>query len=144
MTMSVVRGSSNRGHGVGSAAMELVLLTPVLVVLMVFVVFAGRAGEGLSELRHAADQGARAASQVSRTRMDRAARAAVLSDLRTSGLSCVDPTIALRTSSSAAGTSVTVTVTCRVSDSGVRVLRLGSRTLRAASTEIVDRFRTES
>jgi Flp pilus assembly protein TadG len=128
----------------GSAALELVLLTPVLVALMMFIVFAGRAGEGMSELRHAADQGARAASQASRTRMQQAARTAVLGDLRTSGLSCVDPTVALTTATNAAGTSVTVTVTCRISDMGLRLLRIGPRVIRASSTEIIDRFRSET
>jgi Flp pilus assembly protein TadG len=85
----------------GSAALELVLLTPVLVALMLFIVFAGRAGEGMSELRHAADQGARAASQASRTRMQQAARTAVLGDLRTSGLSCVFDSCASARESSA-------------------------------------------
>jgi len=128
----------------GSAALELVLLTPVLVALMLFIVFAGRAGEGMSELRHAADQGARAASQASRTRMQQAASAAVLVDLRSSGLSCVDPTVALATSTNAVGTFVTVTVTCRVSDVGLRLLRVGQRVMRASSTEIIDRFRSET
>ena len=134
----------SRSSNSGSAALELVLLTPVLVALMLFIVFAGRAGEGMSELRHAADQGARAASQASRTRMHQAARAAVFVDLGTSGLSCVDPTVALTTATNAAGTSVTVTVTCRVSDVGLRLLRIGPRVLRASSTEIIDRFRSET
>jgi Flp pilus assembly protein TadG len=133
-----------RSSNSGSAALELVLLTPVLVALLLFIVFAGRAGEGMSELRHAADQGARAASQASRTRMQQAARAAVLVDLRTSGLSCVDPTVALATAANAAGTSVTVTVTCRVSDLGLRLLRIGPRVIEASSTEIIDRFRSET
>jgi Flp pilus assembly protein TadG len=133
-----------RSSNMGSAALELVLLTPVLVVLMLFIVFAGRAGEGMSELRHAADQGARAASQASRTRMHQAARTAVLVDLKTSGLSCVDPGIALGTTTTTLGTSVTVTVTCRVSDVGLSLLRVGSKTLRASSTEIIDRFRSET
>lgn len=132
--------SSNRG----SAAMELVLLTPALVVLLLFIVFAGRAGEGMSELRHAADQGARAASQASRSRMDHAARTAVIADLETSGLSCIEPMIALRTSTTSSGTSVTVSVSCRISDSGIRLLRIGPRMIRASSTEIIDRFRSET
>ena len=127
----------------GSVAMELVLLTPVLVVLLLFVVFAGRAGEGMSELRHAADQGARAASQASRSRMERVARAAVLTDLRSSGLSCVDPLVSLSTSNFPEGSFVTVSVTCHVSEEGLGLLRAGRRTMRATSTEIIDRFRSD-
>lgn len=136
--------SSKRGRSRGSAAVEFVLLTPVLVVLMLFIVFAGRSGEGMSELRHAADQGARAASQVARLKMASAARRAVLEDLRLSGLSCTDPRVDLRTSLAAGSSSVTVTVTCLVSDDGLGLLRVGERRIRAASTEIVDRFRSQT
>ena len=130
-------------HGdAGSAAVELVLLTPVLVALMLFVVFAGRSGEGMSELRHAADQGARAASQSARGRMSHAARVAVLADLQSSGLSCTNPTVGLGVGGGAAS-SVTVTVSCRVSARGLGLLRVGERTIRASSTEIIDRFRTD-
>lgn len=124
--------------------MELVLLTPVLVVLLSFVVLAGRSGEGISELRHAADQGARAASQTARSRMNVAARAAVVADLRNSGLSCVEPSVALGTATSSDGSFVTVTVTCRVSNIGLGLLGVRSRTIRAASTEVIDRFRSDS
>lgn len=133
-----------RISGLGSAALELVLLTPVLVLMLLFVVFAGRSGEGLSELRHAADQGARAASQVSRSRMQAAARSAVVEDLRTSGLSCTNPRVALDSVATATAASVTVTVTCDVSNEGLGLLRIGRRSLSATSTEILDRFRTDS
>lgn len=131
-----------RETGRGSAALELVLLTPVLVTLLLFVIFAGRSGEGMSELRHAADQGARAASQSARPRMVQAARAAVLADLQSSGLSCTDPSVGLDVGRGVAS-SVTVTVTCRVSNRGLGLLRVGERTIRASSTEIIDRFRTD-
>lgn len=134
---------SGDGRSRGSAAVEFVLLTPVLVVLLLFIVFAGRSGEGMSELRHAADQGARAASQVARPRMAAAARRAVLEDLRLSGLSCTDPRVDLRTSSAAGSSSVTVSVTCLVSNEGLGLLRVGERRIRATSTEIVDRFRSQ-
>lgn len=127
----------------GSAAVELVLLTPVLVVLMLFVVYAGRSGEGMSELRHAADQGARAASLVARSRMSSVARAAVLDDLRTSGTSCVDPTVRVRQRITASAISVTVDLTCRVSTQGANLLRITPRVIRASSTEIIDRFRSD-
>ena len=130
--------------GIGSAALEMVLLTPVLVLLLLFIVFAGRSGEAMSELRHAADQGARAASQVSRPRMVTAARSAVLTDLRTSGLSCTNPSVVVDTVTVSGSTSVTVTVTCSVSSQGLGLLHIGRRSLQASSTEIVDRFRADT
>lgn len=47
----------------GSVSVELVLLTPLLMVLVLFGVYAGRASEALIQVRHAADQAARAASK---------------------------------------------------------------------------------
>ena len=43
----------------GSASVELVLLTPLLMILVLLVVLAGRSGEVLLQVKHAADQGAR-------------------------------------------------------------------------------------
>ena len=77
----------------GSATVELVLLAPVLVVLALFVVYAGRGAEALTQVRHSADQGARAASLVRVSRMETVGSAAVLADLQLSGMSCVNPQI---------------------------------------------------
>lgn len=125
----------------GSTAIEMVLLTPVLVVLLLFVVHVGRTSEGVSELRHAADQGARAASLAARSRMSAAAVAAVRRDLAASGSSCEQPEVAVTLQSSGFSSSVRVDVRCRVSNVGLSLI--GSRQLRlsATSTEVIDRFR---
>src|ERR1700712_794834 len=77
-------------HGAdpGSVVVELVVLAPVLVALMLFVVFVGRAGGAVEQVRHAADQGARAASLVSRASMPGAASAAASGDLTANGSNC--------------------------------------------------------
>jgi Flp pilus assembly protein TadG len=94
----------------GSVATEMVLLTPLLIIMLMFVVHAGRAGQGVNQLKHAADQGARAASLVSQPRMSSVAHQAVLDDLSTSGLSCVSPRVATSFARSSLSSSVTVTV----------------------------------
>ena len=43
----------------GSVTVEMVLLTPVLMVLILFGVYSGRASESSIQVRHAADQAAR-------------------------------------------------------------------------------------
>ena len=53
----------------GSVSVEMVALTPILVLLALFAVFVGRSAEGLTAVQHAADQGARAASKVAFPRM---------------------------------------------------------------------------
>ena len=47
----------------GSVTVELVLLTPLLMILVLFGIYAGRASEALIQVRNAADQAARAAAQ---------------------------------------------------------------------------------
>ena len=51
----------------GSVTVELVILTPLLMLLVLFGIYAGRASEAVIQVRHAADQAARAASKGSRT-----------------------------------------------------------------------------
>jgi len=125
----------------GSAAIEMVLLTPVLVVLLLFVVHVGRTSEGVGELRHAADQGARAASLVARSRMNAAAVSAVRRDLVASGSSCELPTVAVTLQTSGFGSSVLVRVRCQVSNLGLALIGSRRVQLSASSTEVVDRFR---
>ena len=125
----------------GGAAVELVLLTPLLVTLLLFVVHVGRAGAGMTAVRHAADQGARAASLVSTARMTEAARRAVAGDLVRSESSCDSSSVDVHTSVVGATTWVTVRVTCRTSTQGLSLLGAGTTTIVASSTEIVDRYR---
>ena len=136
-----MRFASMSGRDRGSAAVELVLLTPLLVTLLLFVVHVGRAGEGMTAVRHAADQGARAASLVSGLRMSDAAHRAVVDDLARSGQSCTSPTVTTETSTSGSATWVTVRVRCTTSTDGLALLGVGTTTISASSSEIVDRYR---
>ncbi|MEY3339294.1 MAG: hypothetical protein RL575_387, partial [Actinomycetota bacterium] len=54
----------------GSVTVEMVLLAPVLMVLILFGIYSGRASESLTQVRSAADQAARGASKVSRSRFE--------------------------------------------------------------------------
>lgn len=128
-----------RDHG--SAAVEMVLLTPLLVSLLLFVVHVGRAGDGMTAVRHAADQGARAASMVSSGRMADVARRAVEEDLARADRSCADPSVSVRTSVVGETTWVTVQVVCSTSFDGLSLLGAGGARMSASSTEIVDRYR---
>lgn len=125
----------------GSAAVEMVLLTPLLVMMLVFVVHVGRAGEGMTAVRHAADQGARAASLVSASRMTDAAHRAVIDDLARSEQSCVRPSVTVRMSTAGSLTWVTVDVRCATSNGGLSVLGAASSVVAASSSEVIDRYR---
>jgi Flp pilus assembly protein TadG len=128
----------------GSATVELVLLAPVLVVLALFVVYAGRGAEALTQVRHSADQGARAASLVSFSRMDAVGRQAVLADLEQSGVSCIRPQINVATDTESQVRSVLVEVECTINQAGLGLIGLRERVISAQSIEVIDRWRAES
>lgn len=124
----------------GSASVEMVLITPLLVIFVLFVIFGGRSVESSSDVKHAADQGARAASMVATSRMPNAARRAAEADLVARRVSCPIPKIDVRTSQD--GRTVTVTVSCRADSRGFDLLGVSTRSMTASSTEVVDRYRT--
>ncbi len=114
----------------GSASVELVLLTPVLLLMVWFAAGVGRQADATATARLAADHGARAATMVRRSAMvDVAHRTAtlVLADRPTS---CAAPHIGV----SVATGSVTVEVTCLAE----------GRRVHASSTEVIDVFRSVS
>lgn len=125
----------------GSVATEMVLLTPVLVLLLLFIAYAGRSGVAVEQVRHAADQGARAASLVRSSAMSSAASSAVLADLRANGVSCASPSVSTSTGTSGGLRTVTVVVSCTVARTGLSLLGVDSRAVSARSTEVIDRYR---
>lgn len=127
----------------GSTSVELVLLTPVLMVLALFVVLAGRSGEALRQVQHAADHGARAASQTSAAKREESGRVAAASDLRLAGRSCVDQTIGVEQTKIGRLDAVKVTVSCRVEHAGLQLLGMSDRRVRAESIEVIDVYRAK-
>lgn len=127
----------------GSATVELVLLTPVLMTLMLFVVIAGRGGEAQIKVHHAADQAARAASMVHPRSMRAVAERVARDDLSNSGVGCTNSTVDVRMNESERSRSVTVSVGCVVNRAGLDLLGLSERHVSADSTEVIDRWRVD-
>lgn len=125
----------------GSASVELVLLTPMLMAMLLFIVYGGRSGTVVEQLRHAADQGARAASLVSMTRQSSAASGAVFSDLARNGVGCRDPQVRVDDSRRGRVRTVRVTVACDIDTVGLSLLGVGPRRISVTSTEAVDFYR---
>ena len=125
----------------GSATVEMVLLAPLLVVLVMSVVHAGRSAEALIQLRHAADQGARAASMVRTDRMEDVGERAVRDDLIGSGSSCIDPLVNVAIDGDSAVRAVMVEIECTVRIAGLELLGVRARRLEARSTEVIDLWR---
>ena len=127
----------------GSAAVELVLLTPVLIVLMLFVVFLGRFASARADVDAAARDGARAASLArSPGTAARDGREAVEATLAGEGVTCRTLSVSIETASFRPGGSVGATVSCAVDPGDLTSLGLpGTRMVSATFSEPVDLFR---
>jgi len=128
----------------GSVTVELVILTPVLMVLIMFGVYAGRSSEALIQVRHAADQAARAASKVSRSSATNTAAEVARKSLANSGRSCTDILVDTSLLSRGDDLTVRVSVGCTIETRELVVLGIRSRRVNATSTEIIDRWRVDS
>jgi Flp pilus assembly protein TadG len=135
-----------RDREAGNAALELVVLAPVLLFLLGLVIAAGRTSVAQGSVAAAARDAARQAS-ISLT--PAAAQAAALSSataaLSQDGLDC-DPVVSVDTSQFSVPVgepaSVTATVTCAVRLSDLLVPGLpGSKTLTATFTSPLDPYR---
>jgi Flp pilus assembly protein TadG len=128
----------------GSAAVETVLIVPVLVALLMFAVFGGRLATAKNHVVSAAQDAARAAS----LRDDPAAATAdatatAESSLAAAGISCSSRDVTVDANLEPGGL-VTVRVRCTTPLSDLALLGLpGSRTLSATATERVDTYRSQ-
>lgn len=127
----------------GSAALELVLLAPALLVLMLFVVAAGRLAEARVDVERAARDAARAASLArSASAAERAGAEAARASLAERDVSCRELEVALDAAGFGPGGTVRAEVACTVSLADLSLLRVpGARTVRAAFSEPVDAYR---
>ncbi|HEX9888548.1 MAG TPA: TadE/TadG family type IV pilus assembly protein [Nitriliruptorales bacterium] len=124
---------------------ELVLLTPVVLLLLGFVVLAGRVGGIEQQLLTAADEAARAGSI--RAHPDAAAvdaRTVAAANLTDAGVSCAQLDVDVDLTSFHRGGHITVDVTCTVALADVAFAGLpGQRTVSATATEVIDRLRSD-
>ena len=127
----------------GSAAVEMVLVTPVLVILRLFVVAGGRLASSRAQVDSAARDGARAASIArSAATAERDGRAAAERALADRDLSCWQLDVAIDTTDFRPGGTVAAEVTCSVDLADLTGLGLpGSRSVSSRFVEPVDLFR---
>lgn len=130
-------------HERGSATVETVVLVPMLIALVLFAVYAGRSTQAMSQIRHAADQGARAASLVRTSRMKDVGQRAVMESLRDNGSPCAAVLVNVAVDTESAVHAVLVEVECEISIVGLELLELGKRTIEAESVEVVDVWRVD-
>jgi Flp pilus assembly protein TadG len=127
----------------GNAALELTLVTPILLALLLFVAAGGRLVNSQNQVEGAARDAARAAS----LRDDPAtaaqdAHTAAVSTLAAHHVTCRSPTVDVDTSDLHPGGAVRVVVHCTVALADLALLRLpGERTITARATEVIDQYR---
>jgi Flp pilus assembly protein TadG len=130
----------------GSASLELVLVTPVVLLLLLFVVCAGRLAEARADVDRAARDAARAAS-IARdpSSAEDAGISAASATLESGGISCRSLDVSVDVSRFTAGGTVATTVSCTVDLADLAALRVpGTRTLTATFVEPIDAFRSGS
>lgn len=127
----------------GSASMELVLLTPVLLLMLVFVVFLGRLGQARNDVDRAARDAARAASMARLPEdAEAAGRDAAHATLDSGGVGCRQMAVSVDTGAFDLGGTVSAMVTCTIELAEVAGLGVpGSTTLTASFREPVDTYR---
>ena len=135
-----------RAEESGSVATELVLLTPLLILMLLFVVALGRTVSARLEVDGAVAQAARAAS-IARdpaTATAMAAQAATTA-LGSDHVTCGDLSVSTDTADFVAGGEVQVTVTCYVDLAALVGLDLpASEALSATAASVIDTYRAVS
>lgn len=132
-------GGSQRG----AAAVELVLVTPVLIVLLLFVVAGGRLADARAQVDAAARDAARAGTLArSAAGAERAGKEAADSRLHDAGVECRSLLVQVDATRFAPGGTVAATVTCTVDLGDLTLLAVpGSRSVTATAAEPVDVYR---
>jgi Flp pilus assembly protein TadG len=125
---------------------EMVLLTPALIITLLFLVFCGRLADTQLRLNDVAHQAARAASIARSTpSADNDARFTAVRALAQAGISCQDLAVTLDTAGLRPGSTVHVTITCTVGLSDLALLGVpGHTTLSASFSSPVDTYRGET
>ncbi|MFJ3714121.1 MULTISPECIES: TadE/TadG family type IV pilus assembly protein [unclassified Streptomyces] len=131
----------------GSAAIEAVIVTPLLIMFLCLAIAAGRLATAGSKIDAAAEDASREAS-ISRTASSAQnnAYAAARESLQDQGVTCAGTSVSVNTGGLSVPVgqvgTVTVTVRCTVAFSDLLLPGTpGSRTLDSAFTSVVDQYR---
>jgi len=124
----------------GSLTVEALILVPALIMLFLLIVYVGRLTDASFRVHRAADVSARIASQSNFNSMISQGVVAARKDLAGSASSCERADVSITRGKIGQIQTVTSSITCVVSSSGLGILSLPNRTVRATSTEVVDYF----
>lgn len=127
----------------GSFTVELVVLTPIITLFILITLAFGRYALAQEQVVGAARAAADAAAvAASASQAPEAALAAALPVVQ-SNHTCTDPTVIVDSQSFAPGTSIRVSVSCRVTFADLSIPGIpGSATMQAVQTAAIDPYRT--
>jgi Flp pilus assembly protein TadG len=127
----------------GMAVTELLLVTPLLVVLLLFVAFGGRLLQARGDVDSAARDAARAATLTrSPAEAQAAAHRAATTALGGGTAPCAPLTVDVDTDGFRPGGQVTVTVVCHLHLADLALLGIpGTSTLIGRATSVIDTYR---
>jgi Flp pilus assembly protein TadG len=127
----------------GSAALEITLITPLLVLILLFVVGLGRLAQARGEVDGAARDAARAASIARNpSSAQTEARSAAAATLADRSITCANLNVSVDTSEFRPGGSVIVDLTCTVKLSDLVGVGFGSdRDLHGHAISVIDTYR---
>ena len=131
-----MKGNTSRG----SLTVEALILVPALMMLFLLVVYIGRLTDASFRVHRAADVSARIASQSNFTSMISHGVTAAHKDLGGSASICERIDVSITRGKIGRIQTVTTSIRCVVSFSGLGLLSPPQRTVRATSTEVVDYF----
>ena len=133
---------NRHGRETGSAALEVMLLTPLLLLLVGFVLAAGRVELAHSRVDTVAAQAARAAAATGNPALATVAAGRIAAAaLSASDLSCTRQTVRVDVSDYRAGGVVRVQVTCRTDLSALLPGLPGQRDVSGTATAVIDVYR---
>ena len=128
----------------GSAALEVVLVTPLLLIMLMFVVGLGRLASSRGEVDGAARDAARAASTArTPTAAVAVARTAASGTLADHSITCGQLDVVVDTSDFRPGGSVSVSIACTVQLSDLTGTGFGrSQVLHGGAIAVIDTYRS--
>lgn len=131
----------------GINTIEVVIITPVFLLLIGVLIAGGLVAQAHMKIQHAANEAARAAS-ISRTAMQAGPKAqtAAYDDLAAKGLTCITLNAAVDTSAfltrPGSNAQISATVTCTVSFDALGLAGIhGTRTITHTATSPLDTYR---
>jgi len=127
-----------RSQSGSAGVLEIVLLTPVFMLVAMFIVEIGRVEDARTNVAYAAQSAARAAAERTSDDAPADATAVASATLAGEGITCTNLKVVTDTSDLLPAGTAKVTVSCTTGFTDLGPLHLGDTTVSASAVEVVD------